>query len=167
MAISSIKITNIINMLALKSTQESVNAEAIDQQFVSLLKTVEKYFEDLEYDLLFDWLNELIKKETDLKHKQQENFRVFKKDSINLLICKVNMFHSRIIELFVNSIDDAYHDYRYIGESSPTFANQIKAETITTVNKFINNLTDNRHINEKLFDQYIEIISQSLKIFSI
>ena len=153
-------------MLALQGTKSDISAESIDQQFLSLLKTVEKYFEEQEFDFLFEWLNELIKKEGELKRKQQDDFRIYKKDSINLLICKVSMFHARIMEMLVNAIDDAYHDYRYIGETSPLFSSKIKASTLSMANTFINHLTENRDINAHVIDQYIEIISQALQIFN-
>ena len=154
-------------MLALQSTKSNISVESIDQQFLSLLKTVEKYFEEQEFDLLFEWLTELIKKEGELKRKQQEDFRVYQKDSINLLICKVSMFHARIIEILVNAIDDAYYDYRVISETSPLFGNKVKTATIFMANAFINHLTENRNINVILIDQYIDLISQELQIFNI
>ena len=131
------------------------------------MKTVERYFREQEYDLLFEWLNELIKKEVELKRKQDDNFRVFKKDSINLLICKVNLFHARIVEMLVDEIDIAYQDFLDMKDSNPEFSTQIKFSTIAMANDFINHLTENRSINELVIDQYIGLISQSLQIFNL
>ena len=157
-------------MLAIQTTKSdsTITAEeSIDRQFLSLLKTVERYFQNQEYDLLFEWLTELIKKELDLKRKQEENFRVYKKDSINLLICKVNLFHARIIEMLIDDIDVAYQDYLEMKTSNSEFADQLKFSTISVVNDFINHLTENRAIDEVVFDQYIDLISQSLQIFNL
>jgi hypothetical protein len=154
-------------MLAIQSTKnERFSEEIIDKQFVSLLKTVENYFVNHEYDLLFEWLSELVKKELELKRKQEQDFRVYKKDSINLLICKCNVFHARIIEMLIDEIDIAYQDYLELRERNPEFADQMKFSTVSIANDFINHLTESREIDEDMFDQYISIISQSLKIFN-
>lgn len=152
-------------MLALQSSTTTV--ENIDNQFMSLLKTIERYFQNQEYDLLFEWLTELIKKELELKHKQELDYRTFKKDSINILICKVNMFHSRIIEMLIDDIDIAYNDYLEMKASNPEFADQLKLSTISLVNDFVDHLTEHRIINEGIYDQYIDLINQSLQIFNV
>lgn len=166
---ADIKIKHILNMLAIQIKREDVAAteQVIDRQFLSLMKTVERYFSNQEYDLLFEWLNELVKKEVELKHKQEVDFRTFKKDSINLLICKVNLFHSRIVEMLIDEIDIAYQDYLDMQSSNPEFSTQIKFATISMANEFINHLTENRSINEIVVDQYIGLISQSLQIFNL
>ncbi len=167
MAMADIKIKHILNMLAIQTKREDVSEQSIDNQFLSLMKTVERYFREQEYDLLFEWLNELIKKESELKLKQEADFRVYKKDSINLLICKVNLFHNRIVEMLVDEIDIAYQDFLDMKSSNPEFAAQIKFSTIAMANDFINHLTENRSINELVIDQYIGLISQSLQIFNL
>lgn len=169
MSTADIKIKHILNMLAIQIKREdaATTEQVIDQQFLSLMKTVERYFRNQEYNLLFEWLNELIKKEVELKHKQELDFRTFKKDSINLLICKVNLFHSRIVEMLIDEIDIAYQDYLDMQSSNPEFSTQIKFSTISMANDFINHLTENRSINELVIDQYIGLISQSLQIFNL
>ncbi len=168
MSTSQIKIKHILNMLTIQTTKnDNFSVEDIDIQFISLLKTVEIYFREQEYELLFEWLAELVKKELELKHKQQSDYRIYKKDSINLLICKVNLFHARIIEMLIDEIDIAYQDYLEMKESNPEFAQQIKFSTLAMVNEFITHLTGSRAIDEAVFDQYIELISQSLQIFNI
>ena len=168
MSSASVSIKHILNMLALQTSRsDEVTIESIDVQFMSLMKVVERYFMEHEYELLFDWLNELMKKEVELKKKQEENFRVYKKDSINLLICKVNMFSARIIEMLIDEIDVAYQDYIEMKESNPEFAGSIKANMILMANNFINHLTENRSIDEAAFDQYIILIEQALQIFTM
>lgn len=155
-------------MLALQTSRnEEVSVESIDNQFLSLMKVVERYFQENEYELLFDWFNELIKKEIELKRKQEMDFRIYKKDSINLLICKVNMFHHRVMEMLVDQIDISYQDYSDMKVSNPEFAASIKEDMLFVANNFIKHLTENRLLDELLFDQYISIIEQSLKIFNL
>lgn len=167
--VAEIKIKHILNMLAIQTakTDAIVSQESIDNQFVSLLKTVERYFREQEYELLFEWLAELVRKELELKKKQEMDFRVYKRDSINLLICKVNLFHARIIEMLIDEIDIAYQDFQEMKVTNPEFAEQIKFSTLTMANEFINHLTEYRSIDEPVFDQYIELISQSLNIFNL
>ena len=165
--VTDVAIKHILNMLAIQTRRETISEQAIDNQFLSLMRTVERYFREHEYDLLFEWLNELIKKEVELKQKQEEDFRTFRKDSINLLICKVNLFHSRIVEMLVDEIDLSYQDFLEMKSSNPEFATQIKFSTIAMANEFINHLTENRSINELVIDQYICLISQSLQIFNL
>lgn len=167
MSTSQIKIKHILNMLAIQTTKnDNFSVQDIDNQFVSLLKTVERYFREQEYELLFEWLAELVKKELELKHKQEMDSHIYKKDSINLLICKVNLFHARIIEMLIDEIDIAYQDYLEMKEHNPEFSQQLKFSTITMASEFINHLTESRVIDEAVFDQYIELLSQSLQIFN-
>ena len=155
-------------MLTIQTAKaNTVTAESIDKQFISLLKTVERYFQEHEYELLFEWLAELIKKEQELKRKQEEDYRVYKTDSINLLICKVNLFHARIMEMLINDIDIAYADYSEMKTTNPEFADSLKLSTITMANDFINHLTEHRLIDEFVFDQYIDMINQTLFIFNL
>ena len=97
MSNSDIKIKNILSMLSLQSSRnEDVSEESIDHQFLVLIKIVEQSFLEQEYDIFFDWFNELIKNEKELKRKLQADFHVYHKDPLMLLITKVNRFRTKI-----------------------------------------------------------------------
>ena len=153
MSVSEIKIKNILNKLSLQSSRnEEVSEESIDHQFLILIKIVEQYLLEQEYEIFFDWLNELIKKEKELKKKLLIDFHVFNKDPLNLLITKVNRSHTKIVNLLIEDIEISYQDYSNMYDSNPDFAEQVKFEVLNRINTYIYYLTENRFTNETLYD---------------
>lgn len=166
MSNSDIKIKNILSMLSLQSSRnEDVSEESIDHQFLVLIKIVEQSFLEQEYDIFFDWFNELIKNEKELKRKLQADFHVYHKDPLMLLITKVNRFRTKIFEILIEDIEIFYQDYSTMHSSNPDFANQVKIDALNRIDIYLSYLNENRPVNETLYDYYISLITQAKEIF--
>lgn len=164
---SDIKIKNILNMLSLQTSRnEGINEESIDHQFLILSKIIEKHFLEQNYELFFDWLNELIKREKELKKKLLEDFRLFLKDPLQLLISKVNKLHKKFIDLLIEDIEISYQDYSTMYESNPSFAHQVKSDALNRITLYLCYLTGNRSVNETLYDYYISLFTEALELFN-
>ena len=166
MSASDLQIKYFLDGLKSQTSQDSeISPESMDNQFISLAIIVEKYFIEHEYDQLFDWFIELVKKEFELKEELRKESQEDIIESINQLISKVNRFRTSIIDMLIDEINDSYRDFTYIYDSSPIFASKIKLFTLLMANSFINNLHKNRGLCKSIFDQYIFLICNSLNIY--
>ena len=160
----------VLRDLLLKNANNELSIGEIDYQFSFLLENISKYFFERKYFFLFDWITETIKREDELRIKSDEIHPYFQKEKkaiLDQLIQKVHLVHSKIIELVVDEIYLSYMDYidlKRIDELD--LAIQSKISTLGLANSFLLYLTENRSLNEKVYDSYIELISQSLEIFT-
>ncbi len=167
MSTSEIKINNVLNMLSLQSSRnENVSEESIDHQFLILIKIVEGYFLEQEYEIFFEWLNELIKKEKELKKKLQVDFHVFHKDPLYLLMTKINKSYKKILDFLIEDIEISYQDYSTMQNINSEFSNQVKSEALNRINTYLHYFTQNRSVNETLYDYYISLFTQAIEIFN-
>ena len=163
-----IKIKNILNMLVLQGTKDNILSEDIDQQLNGLLETLNDYFSDNKLEEILLWLNEIITRETDLKIKQETNFRVYNKPSISILISKCSVLHAKIIEMITDEIDMFYSNFsENLLNNELDLARESKIMAMEYANLIIDNLNENRNINSVVYDNYVKIISQTLEIFKI
>jgi hypothetical protein len=163
------KIKVILNELIEKNTNDGLSPVEIDYQFSFLLNEIEKFYSENKFYFLFDWIYESIKKEielTELYKKAQNDETNDKKDLIQLLILKTNLIHSKIIEMVADDIFLSYMDYIELkGINELELAIKSKILTLGIANSFILYLSENRKLNEVVYDSYIEIIHQALKVF--
>lgn len=151
----SSKISNILNYLIMQGA--SKNSDDIDIQLKKIINKIETCFKDNEIEIVLDWFHESIKKEIELKMKRINNPHVYNKPKIALLISKTNMLHSKIVDLLIERIDYYFEEG---GSQTKMMANDLS-------NTFLTNLTENRKNDEILYDNYIKVISDAMKIFSL
>ena len=151
----SVKISNILNTLVLKGSKGG-SSNDVDIHLKKILKKIEDDFKNNRLNIVLDWFHESIKKELDLKLKRLNNPHVFNKPNIALLILKTNLIHSKIIELLVERID-------LLCEEN---TEQSKMIAVDLANTFVANLSMNRDNDELVYDQYIKVISDEMKIFT-
>ena len=147
-----IPISNILNSLLLKGKEGD---EEIDAYLNQIINRIEVFLNENNLFLVFDWLNECIKKEFDLKKKKSENPFVYNKPATNTLIMKTNMLHSKIIEMAVEKID----------ECATIDTEESKIFALSFANKFIANCIEHRDNDEKTYDRYLQVIFDALIIF--
>ena len=162
-------IRNVIRSLLEKSNNLNLSKIEIDYQFSYILEKIAIYFSEEKYFFLFDWITETVKKEQELGKKLC--YYIIQGDEkqreiLQILIFKLNVVHAKIIESVVDEIYLSYMDYidlKSINEIEVAIESKIR--TLGLANSFILYLTENRYINEHLFDSYIELISQALNVF--
>jgi len=166
MSTTDIKIGNIIDMLSLQSSRNvDLSEESVDHQFMILIKIAEKNLLEQEYELFFDWLNELIRKETELKKKRQVDYHIFNKTPLNVLINKIYKSYKKIFDLLIEDIEISTQDYFNMNGSNLEFAQKVKIDALSRINTYLIYLTNNRSVNENLYDYYIDLFTQAKDIF--
>lgn len=160
---------SVIRSLIEKNDNNSLSKVEIDYQFSFILEKITNYFAEEKYFFLFDWITETVKKEKELAQtlKKCSNLDCTeKKDMLTILIFKLHVVHVKIIELVIDEIHLDYMDFKElhaINEIELAIDSKIRA--ISVANSFLLYLSENRILNEDLFDLYIKFISQALDIF--
>ncbi len=163
----SIKI--VLRDLLEKNKNDLLSEDYIDIHFNCILEKISYYLSKEQYFFLFDWILETIKKENELNQKIIQNNLKEGNDQkrvLDTIIMKLHSIHTKIIEMVIDEIHVSYMDYidlRNIDEFD--LAIQCKISTLGLANSFLLFLTENRHINEFIFDSYIELISQTFQVF--
>ena len=166
----------VLKTLIEQNTKKELSNREIDIQFSNLIDRIsEDFINDLghgDFSSLLDYISESIKVENELRTKYQfEKARKFTPTNLyvlGLLIIKINLIHVKIISLVVDEILLLYSDFSEIRRTDTNdfdLADELKLTAIKLANVFINYLTENRLIDEKTFDKYINLISQALKVF--
>lgn len=154
-----------------KSKKTVLKKDEIDQQFTYLEDHLNNLFFKKKYSLLFNWITESVKNENELattykyalKTSDYNNSGLFR-----LLIYKTGQIHAKIIELVIDDIFVSYMDYiDYMKCGELDLAIEIKISVLNLVNDFTDYLTENKSLNAKLFDTYINQIYEAQEIFNI
>lgn len=152
-------ISRILNSMAIQVGRQEENLEKsknnVDTQFNDILEKITGHFNNNEMKIVLNWLNESIQKEMDLEKKIELNPFVYKKDSILILKQKVNLLHSKIIELLLNKIDIV---------TSSGDSNEMR-EVFSAVQMFLVSMNLNKHVSEKIYGDYLKKLTQTMKMY--
>ena len=174
MSIRQYELSFVIKNLIEKNSKNELSIKDIDFQFSALIdKIQDNFLESLhsnDFSIFFDYISESIKAEHQLRIKyafeKQRLYSATNIYSLGLLITKINVIHTKIISLVVDEIFLLYSDYAELYRIQDfEIAWKLKIQAINLANIFILYLTDNRFIDEQLYDKYIKLISQALYIF--
>lgn len=162
-------VKRIVKDLVKKEDQNTLSEEDLDHQFSTLVKCITTYISEEKYFFLFDWIKESMIKEQELLkiyYNSVLDQTVPPKELLLPIIFKLNLVHSKIIEAVVDEIYITYFDYvELLNINEFELAVKSKIMTLGLANSFILFLTENRCLDERIFDGYIELISQALGIF--
>ena len=157
-----------------KNSKNELNKAELDKHFSSVL---EKISADFYHSLsngncssIYDYLSKSISSEINLREKYEfEKLRKYSSTNLYILgqlIAKTNFIHTKIISMVIDEIFLFYSDYAEVRRAQDyLIADVLKISAIKLANKYILFLTENRAIDETIFDKYIKLISQALNIF--
>ena len=151
----------------LKLYNKEIKEYDVDHHLRKIIEYLKKTSREDKAIILLDWLNESITREKHLMSKAKVSTDKYRANIILILISKCKIIHNKIMEFIINELDlyyDVWHDQQLLNNLE--LANLTKLMAVEFANKIIINLTDNREINEEIYDHYIDIVSQSLQSFN-
>lgn len=166
--------SSVIRSFIEKNSKSELKKAEIDKHFSSILNKISFDFHRSltteDFSPLFEYISKSVSSEIEL-HKRYDFEKMRKFSSTNIyilgqLIAKTNFIHTRIVSMVVDEIFLFYSDYAEVRRAKDFLvADELKISAVKIASQFILFLTENRTIDETIFDRYITLISQALNIF--